>query len=119
MAVANFQERAARCQDVYLILSRSLSTTKHECRVADPREADGSPCGPQEFTSSSGDAPVPAALPFALTAAFLEVEGKIQQLSGFVRRLQLAPETPALAVVGQAIAQFVLPLFESTRPGRA
>lgn len=33
--------------------------------------------------------PVPTALPFALTTAFLEDAGKIRQWSGFVRRLQL------------------------------
>jgi predicted nucleotidyltransferase component of viral defense system len=55
--------------------------------------------------------PLPAALPFALTTAFLEDAGKVQQWSGFVRRLQLDPETPALAAVGNEIAEFVRPLF--------
>ena len=55
--------------------------------------------------------PLPYNLPFALTTAFLEDASKVQQRSGFVRRLQLAPETPALAALGQEIAEFVAPIF--------
>ena len=63
--------------------------------------------------------PIPAALPFALTAGFLEDAGKVQQWSGFVRRLQLNPETPALAAVGAEIAAFLGPLFFSPGSVRA
>ena len=55
--------------------------------------------------------PVPTALPFALTTTFLEDAGKVQQWAGFIRRQQLAAETPSLAGVGQEVAEFVRPLF--------
>jgi predicted nucleotidyltransferase component of viral defense system len=51
----------------------------------------------------------------ALTTTFLEDAGKIQQWAGFIRRLQLAPETPSLAGVGQEVAEFVRPLFVGAR----
>ena len=39
--------------------------------------------------------------------------------SGFVQRLQLDPETPALAAVGNEIAEFVRPLFIAPNSVRA
>ena len=39
---------------------------------------------------------------------------KLQQWSGFVRRLQLDRETPVLAAVGKDIAVFMKPLFNSS-----
>jgi len=38
---------------------------------------------------------------------------------GFVQRLQLDPETPALAAVGNEIAEFVRPLFIAPNSVRA
>lgn len=65
-------------------------------------------------TFSRRRTPVPAELPFALTTSFLEDVGKVQQWSGFVRRLQLAPENPSLAAIGKEIAEFAAPLFDSS-----
>ena len=44
---------------------------------------------------------------------------KLQQWSGFVRRLQLDRETPSLSAVGRDIAEFVAPLFDPSTSMRA
>lgn len=54
---------------------------------------------------------VPAGIPFALTEEFLTDEGKRQQWVAFVRRLNLAADTPDLRALGQEIARFVQPVF--------
>jgi predicted nucleotidyltransferase component of viral defense system len=54
---------------------------------------------------------VPSGLPFALTEEFLTDEGKRQQWVAFVRRLNLAADTPDLSALGEEIARFVQPVF--------
>lgn len=54
---------------------------------------------------------IPTGLPFALTEEFLRDEGKRQQWVAFVRRLNLAADTPDLRALGQEIARFVQPVF--------
>ncbi|MBM3739612.1 MAG: nucleotidyl transferase AbiEii/AbiGii toxin family protein [Acidobacteria bacterium] len=59
---------------------------------------------------------VPDRIPFALTDSFLLDAGKVQQWTGFVKRLRLDPAMPSLAVVGNEIARFLDPVFTQT-PG--
>jgi predicted nucleotidyltransferase component of viral defense system len=54
---------------------------------------------------------LPDRMPFALTSSFLTDPGKVQQWTGFVQRLRLDPATPALAEVGNEIAEFLRPVF--------
>lgn len=54
---------------------------------------------------------LPDRMPFALTSSFLTDPGKVQQWSGFARRLRLDPATPTLAEVGSEIAEFLRPIF--------
>jgi predicted alpha/beta hydrolase len=54
---------------------------------------------------------VPTGLPFALTEEFLTDEGKRQQWVAFVRRLNLAADTPDLRALGEELARFVQPVF--------
>lgn len=54
---------------------------------------------------------LPDRRPFALTDPFLLDAGKVQQWTGFVKRLRLDSETPFLVAVGKEIARFLDPVF--------
>jgi hypothetical protein len=62
--------------------------------------------------------PVPTEMPFALTDSFLADDTKTQQWRGFLRRLGLQGETPALPEVGESVAELLKPLFTESRGNR-
>jgi hypothetical protein len=53
--------------------------------------------------------------PTALTDAFLKEKGKAEQWKAFLNRMQLAKDLADLDEVGNAIADFALPVFEAAR----
>lgn len=58
---------------------------------------------------------LPAERPTALTDAFLKEKGKAGQWTGFLSRMQLPKDLADLDSVGNAIADFVMPVFEAAR----
>jgi len=58
---------------------------------------------------------LPTERPTALTDAFLREKGKASQWIGFLSRMQLPKELADLDAVGNAIADFVMPVFEVGR----
>jgi predicted nucleotidyltransferase component of viral defense system len=57
--------------------------------------------------------PVPTALPAGLSHEFAEDPAKVAQWKAFTTRTRLAVEAPSLLSTVEAIARFVMPVFES------
>jgi predicted nucleotidyltransferase component of viral defense system len=58
---------------------------------------------------------IPSERPTALTDAFLKEKGKAGQWTAFLSRMQLPKGLADLDAVGNAIADFVMPVFEAAR----
>ena len=58
---------------------------------------------------------LPTERPTALTGAFLKDKGKTGQWRAFLSRMQLPKDMADLDTVGNAIADFVMPVFEAAR----
>ena len=61
--------------------------------------------------------PLPTERPIALTSAVLRDAGKIGQWKAFLNRMSLAKDLSDLAEVGEAIAQFLMPVIDASRNG--
>jgi Nucleotidyl transferase AbiEii toxin, Type IV TA system len=59
--------------------------------------------------------PLPSERPTALTDAFLKDKAKIDQWKAFLNRMQLSKDLAELGEVGEAIAQFLMPVIEAVR----
>lgn len=57
--------------------------------------------------------PIPGTLPDAMTSRFVEVPGKPQMWSGFVRKASLPATTPSLTELVEAVAAFAWPILRA------
>jgi predicted nucleotidyltransferase component of viral defense system len=57
--------------------------------------------------------PIPDSLPDAMTSKFVEVPGKTQMWSGFVRKAALPATTPVLSEIVAAVGTFAWPIFQA------
>lgn len=63
--------------------------------------------------------PVPTAAPIALTQAFVEINGKLSQWAGFIRRNRLTAAPADLRVVIDTIARFIGPVLATLANGES